>query len=441
MSTPGFANILVHTPHWLVGGVERVLQTLLPAWAEMGGTVYLATPGVRAPGLPIPAGVRRVEVPANPAARLKAWRRLVADLAVDVVVFNSYEDIAPDIALLREIGVPCVRIHHGEFAATMATLPLGVWFREARALAKANLTVCPSAFDAAALSRFGYDNVCHLPNPVPDEYARGFCPDEKPAANAALYVGRLSPEKNISRLIAAFSEIAAEVPSAELWLTSNPGGHSLREVARMISAAKSPERVVLLPPTSDPREYYRRASFLVLPSFREGFGMAVVEAKKFALPTVMFDLPNNETVRHNHDGLKVPLGDFPRFSDAMADLFRGGELRERLGRSAFAGAGAYNLSEIAERWRDVFAAVQNGAGADALSRALRVESGVDMRKVFDCAGRARNEYRHSFYCYLYRHPAILHVFRRAKYGLIRGGPSWRTFRWLWFKFLVPFISG
>ncbi len=426
-------NMAVFSPLWLVGGVERMLSTIMPAWRRRR-SVCLVTPRVGISGLPVPEGICRVESPRDAGKRVGFWEKLVKERHIDTVVLNSYEDVIPDMARLADLGVRMIRVHHGAFAATAVSRPLREWLEQARALAAADMTVCLTAFDARALAALGYTRICVIPNAVPEVGAPAAPDAAARKGTTILYVGRLATEKNIDRLIACFPKVIAAIPDARLWLTANPGSLSIREVEAMIGKAGLEGKAFLKPALDDPEPYYREADCLVLPSYREGFGLVILEAKRHALPTVMFDLDNIDSVTHGVDGLKAPLGDFDALAGHMIALLKDGELRRIMEKNALASLGGYELPVVAEQWERLFRFLETGEGEAMLERP---SGSADAGKMVAALAAAQDEYQNSFYCFLHRHPAAAWLVRKMREAFPHSGPAWRVFRRVWVKALVP----
>jgi glycosyltransferase involved in cell wall biosynthesis len=110
-----------------------------------------------------------------------------------------------------------------------------------------------------------------------------------PGERYLLYVGGLSPHKNLPRLVEAFGRGAP--PSARLVLVGDPGDvfHThLPEIQRAIAATGRPDRV-LMPgyvPDAELIHLYSRAYALVQPSLMEGFGLPAVEAMACGTPVL-----------------------------------------------------------------------------------------------------------------------------------------------------------
>lgn len=110
-----------------------------------------------------------------------------------------------------------------------------------------------------------------------------------PESTLYLHVGRVSPPKNHGRLLAIFSMIRNQTPSAKLLLVgSGPNENSLLSLIGSLGLADS---VILAGPRTDVPALMRSAEVLLLPSLREGLPGVVLEACAVGLPVLASDLP------------------------------------------------------------------------------------------------------------------------------------------------------
>jgi glycosyltransferase involved in cell wall biosynthesis len=71
---------------------------------------------------------------------------------------------------------------------------------------------------------------------------------------------------------------------------------------------------------------------LVLPSYREGFPRAPMEASAMGVPAVVTDIRGcREAVEHGVNGLLFPVGDSEALADAVLELLRNHERRRTMG--------------------------------------------------------------------------------------------------------------
>jgi len=182
-------------------------------------------------------------------------------------------------------------------------------------LRPAAAVICVSETVAGPVRAAGVDAVV-IPNGVriPDEVQP---PAEPPEV---LYVGRLSPEKNVDTLVEAAGGLNLVVA----------GDGPLRD--------RVPNALGAVPHTEVER-LLERASVVVAPCEREGFGLAAAEAMAFGRPVVAAaGGALLELVAEGETGLLVPARDAPAMRAAIERLLADEDLRERLGRAARARA-------------------------------------------------------------------------------------------------------
>ncbi|HEU5216323.1 MAG TPA: glycosyltransferase family 4 protein [Gaiellaceae bacterium] len=184
--------------------------------------------------------------------------------------------------------------------------------RLVRALLRpAAAVICVSETVAEGLRSVGLEPVV-IPNGVrvPAEVGAPAEPAE------VLYVGRLSPEKNVDTLVEAVGDLNLVVA----------GDGPLRErVPNALGAV----------PHAEVERLLERASVLVAPCEREGFGLAAAEAMAFGRPVVAAaGGALLELVSDGETGLLVPPRDAPALREAVERLLADPALRERLGRAA-----------------------------------------------------------------------------------------------------------
>ena len=100
------------------------------------------------------------------------------------------------------------------------------------------------------------------------------------------------------------------------------------------SASLFPDAVGFVPP-HELGPYYERASVVVVPSRREGYGMVAREAMAYGRPVVATAVGGLvDAVEDGVTGLLVPAGDSGALREALITLLGNAELRGRLGGAA-----------------------------------------------------------------------------------------------------------
>lgn len=144
-------------------------------------------------------------------------------------------------------------------------------------------------------------------------------------------VASIRPVKGVDLLLAAMRRMQ-DCPNLHLVLI----GQMLDPA--VASAVEHPEvrqRVHCLGYRQDVDQLLRGLDLLVMPSRREGFGRAVVEAMRFGLCSVVANVGGlPEIVRHECEGLVVPPNDVSALATAIAQLHDHPELRRQYGAAA-----------------------------------------------------------------------------------------------------------
>jgi glycosyltransferase involved in cell wall biosynthesis len=147
------------------------------------------------------------------------------------------------------------------------------------------------------------------------------------------FVGRLVEEKGILDLLEAAKSVAATVPEAR-FLIVGPYDEEKPDALRSDVAERYgiTDRCRFLGMRDDMPELYALMDVLVLPSYREGFPRAPMEASAMGVPAVVTDIRGcRETVEPGVNGLLVPVGDVDALARALVELLTDEPRRRRMG--------------------------------------------------------------------------------------------------------------
>lgn len=124
-----------------------------------------------------------------------------------------------------------------------------------------------------------------------------------PSAQVVVYLGALSPEKNVPSAIAAIGEL----PAARLLVV---GDGPVRADLERLATRAAPGRVLFAGSIDDPASALAAADVVVLPSLTEGMPAVAIEAGLMGVPVVATDVGAvGEVVRNGDTGFVVPTGD------------------------------------------------------------------------------------------------------------------------------------
>jgi glycosyltransferase involved in cell wall biosynthesis len=149
-------------------------------------------------------------------------------------------------------------------------------------------------------------------------------------AACLLCAAALIHRKGIDVLLEAAARLAARGLHPELWLAGEgPERGALEASARALGLAP---RARFLGARADVPDLLAACDAFVLPSRREGLGVAALEAMALARPVVASRVGGlAEAVLHEGTGLLVPPEEPAALADALERLLRDPALRERLG--------------------------------------------------------------------------------------------------------------
>ena len=149
-----------------------------------------------------------------------------------------------------------------------------------------------------------------------------------------LFLGRLVLDKGVLDLASAFAAIATEIPQARL-LLAGPDEDSLEKDIRK-RAGKAAGKLKFLGMTDKPECILAAADVVCLPSYREAFGMVLLEGAATAIPAIASRIYGiTDAVVDGETGLLHEPRNVPDLVAQMRRLVANATLRHRLGAAAY----------------------------------------------------------------------------------------------------------
>ena len=156
-------------------------------------------------------------------------------------------------------------------------------------------------------------------------------------AKVILFVGRLNRDKGMLDLAEAFVQIAQQNAEVELLLVGAEEDVPFVLIKKICHAYLN--RLHYLSFTATPERYMAAADIFCLPSYREGFGLTLIEAAACGVPAVASRIYGiTDAVVENQTGLLFPVGDVLALIQALQRILEDNELRVSLGNAARARA-------------------------------------------------------------------------------------------------------
>lgn len=180
------------------------------------------------------------------------------------------------------------------------------------------------------------------------------CTQYDPSSKRLLSAGRFGKEKGFDMLVKAYAPLVERFPDWHLDLFGD--GEMMDTVRALVEDYGISDHVHLLGMRSDLAERYGDYAFYVLPSYREGMPLVLLEAKANRLPIVSFDIMTGprEIVRDGVDGTLVPPYDLDALGGAMATLMQDAALREQMSERSQETLDHFSKPTIAAQWCHLF---------------------------------------------------------------------------------------
>lgn len=155
------------------------------------------------------------------------------------------------------------------------------------------------------------------------------------------FLGRLKTEKGIREILSAFNTLVIECPKARLLLIGRDE-ENCHEWLTDYPNANGGENVIFYGFTKEPYRMLQAGDVYMLPSYREGFGMSVLEASCMNLPVICSDAYGMaDTFVDGETGLKCKVRDDKTLYECMKKLCYDKETRKKMG-----GAGRERVKKI-----------------------------------------------------------------------------------------------
>lgn len=223
-----------------------------------------------------------------------------------------------------------------------------------------NAKVCIAASSAIKeyFKEIGCSNIEVIPNGVDLKRFENLKKQQKDGF-VVMTVARLEKVKGIEYLIRAFtrSDLALAGSDLQLFIIGDGSERkNLENLTRELGLVKKVKFLGPIPPEGIP-EYLAMADCFVLPSLKEGFGIAILEAIAARVPVIASKVGGIlDIIENEKNGLLVTPGNPEEIAKAILRIYNNPELRERLVNFAIAGLTRYDWQNIAQ---EVFKIYEN----------------------------------------------------------------------------------
>lgn len=148
-----------------------------------------------------------------------------------------------------------------------------------------------------------------------------------------IFLGRLKREKGINELYDAYNTILPQCPKSLLLLVGTDEEHCAERFGEYENF-KEGNNVLFYGRTPKPEDLLNAADVFVLPTYREGFGLSVLEASCVGIPVICSDTYGvMDAMQDDVTGLRCKTYDVETLANCMRKLYEDADLRKELGRN------------------------------------------------------------------------------------------------------------
>ncbi len=369
------------TGHPQGGGSETYLQRIGTQLAASGVSVTLRT--ARYPGAPRRGVIDGVRISRGGGPySVYVWAGLAMVLAR--IGLGPLRGARPDVVLDTQNGIPFLaRLAYGRRSVVLVhhchreqwpvagkwTGRFG-WFVESRLSPRLHrrnqyVTVSlPSMRDLAALG-VSAERIAVVRNGL-DPAPPITLSEPRAAAPRVAVLSRLVPHKQIEDALDAVATLQKQIPGLHLDIVGGGWWHQ-----RLIDHAESlgiSNAVTFHGHVDDITKHHvvQRSWVHLLPSRKEGWGLAVVEAAQHAVPTIGYRSSGGLTDSIIDGVTGILVDDRVELADRLAELLADRVLREELGRKAQARISEFSWEQSAEAMLGVLESVRSGQRVSGL---------------------------------------------------------------------------
>ncbi|WP_001226070.1 glycosyltransferase [Bacillus cereus] len=175
---------------------------------------------------------------------------------------------------------------------------------------------------------------------------------EKREKNKCVLFARLSPEKQINKMIEIFTRVVKEIPSATLHIYGE--GKEKSKLIDIIKQNNMEKSIFIHPFTYQTKQILNKSSCFLLTSRNEGFCLAAQEAISCGCPVIYFDIDYlGDYLRHGENSVKVEANNIEQFAGRVIELLQHDQTRERYSENSYEVIKDFTGEIVAKQWESL----------------------------------------------------------------------------------------
>ena len=344
-------TIAIYYNRYYNGGVEKVISLLLPVYLRLGLNVVFITDEKNDDEYGIPSGVKRIVIgrSIHDTLWLRKILNIINDNCVDYFISHQYEDfINYYLGLyMHLIGKKiCIELHN-----TYRYIAQSNYENKCIVYNNADTVVTLSTEDRNFWSKKGI-NAVYIPNPIQEVDVKN---NIKKIPESILWVGRVeTQQKHVLMTVDVMRQVVKSLPSATLRIVGKGDNlEVMKLLKRKIKDSHLEKNILICGYHTDVSEYYQTSQIFMCTSEFEGFPMAMMDSKLYALPLVLFDLPYLEILKDKKGYIAVPYGDTAGMAKAIVKILSDNKLRDKMSADARNSIEPFLTYNLSDAWKSV----------------------------------------------------------------------------------------
>ena len=170
-----------------------------------------------------------------------------------------------------------------------------------------------------------------------------------------MFLGRLKTEKGINELLSSMNRLVVSCQNSILILVG-ADEESCRDRLSLFPNLQDGKNVIFYGYTKTPNHLLQAADVFVMPSYREGFGVSVLEASCVRLPVICSDAYGmRDSMIDGVTGIRCKVKDVDSLYNAMYLLYHNPKLREKMGMAGYDYVKkAFTKQQVTDAWFEYY---------------------------------------------------------------------------------------
>jgi glycosyltransferase involved in cell wall biosynthesis len=168
-----------------------------------------------------------------------------------------------------------------------------------------------------------------------------------------LSVGRLSREKGFDLAVKVSKKVFAEHPNWQWHIYGE--GPERKNLEKLIAENYLEKNIILKGERKKIYNIFKNYSIFVLPSYREGFSLALLEAKASGLPSISFDCAAgpNEIIQNKVNGYLIECYNTEKMAEKIVYLIENPYLRIKFSENCRPVSEKFGKTNFLEKWENL----------------------------------------------------------------------------------------